>query len=210
MRGKPNKASSGVAVAAVFAALMPALTWVGPATAGEEAIWSPPPLSGEPGDLPEGRDVVRRAIEFMKSHDRMGFEAVATYEVVQENGQKLQFDMLQRVALEQPRRLHWVTLNDDATTEFTNSWYDWIPVRVHYEAEAPPPPPPPEPEWVGPMPWDRDSDGIPNSRDNCPDHPNPGQKDLDGDMIGNACDDDIDGDGVKNDLDAFPYNPAKS
>jgi len=116
MRGNRNNVYSGVAVAAASAALMLALAWVGPATAGEKAIWSPPPLAGEPGDLPEGRDVLRRLIDFMKSHDQLAFEAVATYEVVQENGQKLQFDMLQRVALDRPQRLHWVTLNDDAGT----------------------------------------------------------------------------------------------
>ncbi|WP_425606632.1 thrombospondin type 3 repeat-containing protein [Microbulbifer litoralis] len=34
--------------------------------------------------------------------------------------------------------------------------------------------------------------------------PNPGQGDLDGDGIGNACDDDRDGDGVNNDVDNCP------
>jgi hypothetical protein len=93
------------------------LAWPGSTVTAEEAAWSPTALPAEAGDLPEGRDVVRRAIEFMQSHDRLGFEAVATYEVVQENGQKLQFDMLQRVALDHPSRLHWVTLNDNASTE---------------------------------------------------------------------------------------------
>jgi hypothetical protein len=83
----------------------------------EKTAWSPPPLAEEAGELPDGREVVRRAIDFMQSHNRLGFEVIATYEVVQENGQKLEFDMLQRVALEQPRKLYWVTLNDDAATE---------------------------------------------------------------------------------------------
>ena len=86
------------------------------ATAGDPS-WSPPPLSGEDEELPEGRDVVRRAIDFMKSHDRLGFETVATYEVVQENGQKLQFDMLHHVAFDRPGRLYWVTLHDNAATD---------------------------------------------------------------------------------------------
>jgi hypothetical protein len=86
------------------------------AVAGQDS-WSPTTLSGEAGELPEGREVVQRAIGFMKRHDRVGFEAAVTYEVVQQNGQKLQFHMLQRVALEQPHRLHWVTLYDDAGTD---------------------------------------------------------------------------------------------
>ena len=46
---------------------------------------------------------------------------------------------------------------------------------------------------------DSDSDGVPNAIDNCPAVANTDQADLDGDLIGNVCDDDIDGDNVSND-----------
>ncbi len=46
--------------------------------------------------------------------------------------------------------------------------------------------------------FDYDKDGIPNNKDNCINTYNPNQKDLDKDWIWNVCDDDIDGDGVKN------------
>lgn len=37
-------------------------------------------------------------------------------------------------------------------------------------------------------PNDRDGDGVPNLEDNCPDVPNPGQENADGDPYGDACD----------------------
>jgi hypothetical protein len=61
----------------------------------------------------------------------------------------------------------------------------------------------------GPCPaFDRDGDGVRNDGpgggpDNCPDRKNAGQEDLDGDKLGDACDDDTDGDGV---ADAKPDN----
>jgi hypothetical protein len=43
---------------------------------------------------------------------------------------------------------------------------------------------------------DNDSDGIQNDSDNCPADPNPDQSDVDGDTLGDACDDDDDDDGL--------------
>ncbi|WP_198661663.1 thrombospondin type 3 repeat-containing protein [Lewinella sp. IMCC34183] len=51
---------------------------------------------------------------------------------------------------------------------------------------------------------DSDKDGVPDSKDNCPHHPNPNQKDSDYDGKGDACDDDRDGDGVHNGSDNCP------
>lgn len=53
---------------------------------------------------------------------------------------------------------------------------------------------------------DNDFDGIPNSEDNCIELFNPDQLDNDGDLIGDACDFDIDGDGLFNYLDCFPFD----
>lgn len=48
---------------------------------------------------------------------------------------------------------------------------------------------------------DTDGDGVPDEEDNCPDIDNANQGDIDGDGVGDDCDDDIDGDGDLNDTD---------
>ncbi len=57
---------------------------------------------------------------------------------------------------------------------------------------------------------DRDGDRVCDGRDTCPDQDNPTQDDCDGDGVGDACDTDIDGDGVDNengDNCPFAWNP---
>ncbi|MGZ8853376.1 MAG: hypothetical protein ACXW2X_08265 [Thermoanaerobaculia bacterium] len=50
-----------------------------------------------------------------------------------------------------------------------------------------PPPPVPPPPKPPPPPPDRDHDGSPDFRDNCPDVPNPDQQDIDRNGVGTAC-----------------------
>ena len=54
------------------------------------------------------------------------------------------------------------------------------------------------------MDLDADGDGVLDDVDNCPELTNAGQEDLDTDDAGDACDDDIDGDGYPNDDDPDP------
>lgn len=49
-------------------------------------------------------------------------------------------------------------------------------------------PPPPPPPVVPPPPPDRDHDGVPDFKDNCPDIANPDQADSDHNGVGDACD----------------------
>ncbi len=88
----------------------------------EGNAWMPPALADDAGLMPEGRDVVQRMVDFMKANQELAFEARVTYESVQESGQKLQFDMLQRVAMRKPDQIFWVTLRDDASVD--SAWYD--------------------------------------------------------------------------------------
>ena len=52
--------------------------------------------------------------------------------------------------------------------------------------------------------------GVASNTDNCPGVSNADQANLDGDSMGDACDPDIDGDGVANANDAFPRDASQS
>jgi len=57
---------------------------------------------------------------------------------------------------------------------------------------------------------DSDSDGVRETGDNCPLISNASQRDIDNDGLGDACDDDRDGDGTPNATDQCPDDPAKT
>lgn len=54
---------------------------------------------------------------------------------------------------------------------------------------------------------DSDGDKVPDADDNCPQEPNPSQADMDLDGAGDACDGDLDGDGLSNEQDPQPAKP---
>ena len=60
--------------------------------------------------------------------------------------------------------------------------------RNLFAYREPPPPPPPPPVKVVPPPPDKDNDGIPDFRDNCPAAYNPDQADGDHNGMGDVCD----------------------
>ena len=80
-----------------------------------ESQWVAPALEDEGSELPSGRDVVQRMVDFMTGQEVLVMEALVTYQALQDSGQKLHFDLLQRMAVKKPDKLFWKTLSDDAT-----------------------------------------------------------------------------------------------
>jgi hypothetical protein len=62
--------------------------------------------------------------------------------------------------------------------------------RNLFSYKEPPPPPPPPPIKAPPPPPDKDNDGVPDFRDNCPTTYNPDQKDDNSNGKGDVCDPD--------------------
>jgi len=87
-----------------------------------DGFWTPRALTDDVGEMPDARDVVTRMGEFLRGHEQLAFEVLASYEAVQESGQKFHFDMLQRMAVRWPDRLFWATLYDDATAD--SAWFE--------------------------------------------------------------------------------------
>jgi hypothetical protein len=76
-------------------------------------------------------------------------------------------------------------------TDGPNSACPGVPPPTPTPTPTPSPTPTPTPAPDG------DGDGVPDDVDNCPTEPNPGQRDTDGDGLGDGCDPDNDNDGVR-------------
>jgi len=86
----------------------------------EDGLRMPPPIADDI-DPPSPEGLLGQMSEFMNAHSTFAFDALVTYEALQESGQKLEFDLVQRIAVSQPDRLYWVTLRDDGSTNTV--WY---------------------------------------------------------------------------------------
>ena len=86
------------------------------------SVWIPDALPAEATETPDTRAIVTRVIDFMDRQQELAAEAFVTYEVLQESGQTLTFDLLLSIAYQKPNKLRWIILFDDGTKE--TAWFD--------------------------------------------------------------------------------------
>lgn len=87
----------------------------------QNLYWSPPALSDEDWQEPDGGEVIQQMVDFMNAQQEIAVEALVSYEALQESGQSLHFDMLQRMAVSRPDKFFFVTLNDDGSAD--SAWF---------------------------------------------------------------------------------------
>jgi hypothetical protein len=88
-----------------------------PSDGQQTAYWTPPALTDEDWREPDGGEVIQQMVDFMAAQQEVVVEALVSYEALQETGQNLHFDMLQRMAISKPDKFFWVTLNDDGSAD---------------------------------------------------------------------------------------------
>ncbi|MBW1879330.1 MAG: right-handed parallel beta-helix repeat-containing protein, partial [Deltaproteobacteria bacterium] len=125
-------------------------------------------------------------------------EMTATFTFTDPTGTAVRFECAED-------RADWVDCSNPTTTAgvYTHTWLGLLEdgsshafhVRGVSDFEEPDPSPA---VWTWAIDVDADGDHVDYDLDNCPEISNPDQADLDGDGEGDACDDDIDGDGIAN------------
>lgn len=111
-RGGPR----GLVLSMSFIALMGAT-----ACQSGDGVRMPPTLDATDDNPVVPVDLLKEMSGFMGSHPTFAFEALVTYETMQESGQKLRFDLVQSIVVKQPDQLWWTTLRDDGTTN--TAWF---------------------------------------------------------------------------------------
>jgi len=91
---------------------------------------------------PDPEEILAKTADFMASAEQFSFDAFVMYEVVQENGQTLHFDLVHRMAFHRPGRLYWMTVRDDGGVD--EAWFDSgkfamlkRPENIYGEIDAP-------------------------------------------------------------------------
>jgi hypothetical protein len=97
----------------------------------------------ENADLSSGTDILEEHVNFMSGFQTLQFESLVTYNVLQDSGQKISFDMQHHIRIRKPDRLFWTTLYDDAVTDsvwFSNGEFTLLkqPANVWARITAPP------------------------------------------------------------------------
>lgn len=95
-----------------------------PVYAGQTALQKTPPPVEKPQELrnPAAMAELNRATDFLMNQARFHFKATIAYDVIQEDGQRLQFERFGEVFLQRPDRLFAdIHLDDGRHRQF---WYD--------------------------------------------------------------------------------------
>ena len=82
---------------------------------------SPFPVLADNAAEPDPMEVLGEFSTFIKAQRDYSFEALVTYQSLQDSGQTLTFDLLQRLVVSPPDRLFWETIQDDA--RITRAWF---------------------------------------------------------------------------------------
>ena len=97
----------------------------------------------EPLRDPEALAALKRATDFLASQPRFKFEARIFYDVIQDDGRRLQFEKTGEVALQRPSQLYVESRLDDGT--WRRLWYQGetlsiadLSKNLHTQVQAPP------------------------------------------------------------------------
>ena len=98
----------------------------------------PAPAAGSaansPNVHPHAREVLALACNYLASKPRFRFDAQINFEVVQPNGERLEFDETETVHVRRPDKIHTFVLRDGKARE---AWYDGQQVTiVHHDDDV--------------------------------------------------------------------------
>jgi hypothetical protein len=93
-------------------------------------LWAPVPGFAEaaPQLDAEAMSVLKKSITFLESLDRFEIQGTAIFDVIQENGQRLQFEKKTRLIQQRPDKLYAEQLRDDG--DINKLWYDGKQVSI--------------------------------------------------------------------------------
>jgi hypothetical protein len=93
-------------------------------------LWAPGPgfVKAAPQLDAEAMTILKKSIIFLQNLDRFEIQGTAVFDVVQEDGQRLQYEMKTRLIQQRPDKLYAEKMRDDG--DITRLWYDGKQVSI--------------------------------------------------------------------------------